>query len=285
MQTSDPDIYAVGDCIELVHRITGKKTRAPFGDLANLEGRVAGENAVLGNSVTFPGTFHTGICKVFDFNAGSTGLSESRARQEGYRNVVTVINASLDKPEFMGAKLLISKMVVDGDTGRLLGVQCIGPGDVGKQIATAAMALLGNLTVADLVNADLPYAPPFSLAIDHFIATAHIMENKLKGRLKGIGPVEFKKELDDGKTPYILDVRTPQEFDMMRIGIGETLIPIGDLRHRMDDLPKDKDREIVCFCKISLRGYEAALILESAGWKNVKVLEGGVMAWPYRREK
>lgn len=285
MQTSDPDVYAIGDCVELVQRITGKKTRAPFGDLANLEGRVAGENAVLGNTVTFPGTFHTGICKVFDFNAGSTGLSESRARQEGYENVVTVINASLDKPEFMGAKLLISKMVVDADTGRLLGVQCIGPGDVGKQIATAAMALLGKLTVADLVNADLPYAPPFSLAIDHFIATAHLMENKLKGRLKGIGAVELKEKLDKCEKPFLLDVRTPAEFDTMRLGIGETLIPIGDLRRRMDDLPADKEREIVCWCKISLRGYEAAIILEAAGWKNVTVLEGGIMAWPYRREK
>lgn len=284
MQTSNPDIYAVGDCVELVHRITGKKTRAPFGDLANLEGRVAGENAVLGNSVTFPGTIHTGICKVFDFSAGSTGLSESRARQEGY-NVVTVINASLDKPEFMGAKLLVSKMVVDADTGRILGVQCVGPGDVGKQIATAAMAVLGKLTVADVVNADLPYAPPFSLAIDHFIATAHIMENKLKGRLKGIGPVELKEKLDRGEKPFLLDVRTPGEFDAMRIGIGETLIPIGDLRRRLNDLPTDKNREIVCYCKISLRGYEAAIILEAAGWKKVKVLEGGVMAWPYRREK
>lgn len=284
MRTTDPDIYAVGDCVELVHRITGKKTRAPFGDLANLEGRVAGENAVLGNSVTFPGTFHTGICKVFDFSAGSTGLSESRARQEGY-NVVTVINASLDKPGFMGAKLLISKMVADADTGRILGVQCVGPGDVAKQIATAAMALHGRLTVADAVNADLPYAPPFSLAIDHFIATAHLMENKLKGRLKGIGPVELREKLDRGEKPYLLDVRTPDEFDAMRLGIGETLIPIGDLRHRLNDLPQDKEREIVCWCKISLRGYEAAIVLEAAGWKNVKVLEGGVMAWPYRREK
>lgn len=285
MQTSDPHIYAVGDCVELVHRITGKKTRAPFGDLANLEGRVAGENAALGNSVTFPGTIHTGICKVFDFNAGSTGLSESRARQEGYKDVVTVINASLDKPEFMGAKLLISKMVVDGTTGRILGVQCVGPGDVGKQVAMAAMALLGNLTVADVVNADLPYAPPFSLAIDHFIATAHLMENKLKGRLKGIGAVELKEKLDKGEKPFLLDVRTPGEFDTMRLGIGEMLIPIGDLRHRLNDLPADKEREIVCWCKISLRGYEAAILLEAAGWKNVKVLEGGVMAWPYRREK
>ena len=167
----------------------------------------------------------------------------------------------------------------------LLGVQCVGPGDVSKQIAIAAMAMLGKLTVADLVNADLPYAPPFSLAIDHFIATAHIMENKLKGRLNGIGPVEFKKELDEGKTPFILDVRTAGEFDMMRLGIGETLIPLGDLRHRLHDLPTDREREIVCYCKISLRGYEASILLEAAGWKNVKVLEGGVMAWPFRREK
>jgi NADPH-dependent 2,4-dienoyl-CoA reductase/sulfur reductase-like enzyme/rhodanese-related sulfurtransferase len=285
MQTTDPDIYAVGDCVELLHRVTGKKTRAPFGDLANLEGRVAGENAALGNSVTFPGTIHTGVCKVFDFNAGSTGLSESRARQEGYKNVATVINASLDKPEFMGAKLIISKMVVDADTGRILGVQCVGPGDVSKQVAIAAMAILGKLTVADLVNADLPYAPPFSLPIDHSIATAHLMENKLKGRLNGIGPVDFKKELDEGKKPFILDVRTPGEFEMMRIGIGETLIPIGELRHRLHDLPADKEREIVCYCKISLRGYEAAVQLQAEGWKNVKVLEGGVMAWPYGREK
>lgn len=285
MQTSDPDIYAVGDCVELIHRITGKKTRAPFGDLANLEGRIAGENAVLGNQVTFPGTIHTGICKVFDFSAGSTGLSEARARQEGYENLVTVVNASLDKPEFMGAKLLVSKMVVDGQTGKLLGVQCVGPGDVSKQIATAAMAILGKLTVADLVTADLPYAPPFSLPIDHFIATAHLMENKLKGRLIGISAVELKAQLNQEVPPFILDVRTPAEFDQMRLGIGETLIPIGELRGRLGDLPDDKDREVICYCKISLRGYEAARVLEAAGWNNVKVLEGGIMAWPYRREK
>ncbi len=285
MQTSDPDIYAVGDCVELIHRITGKKTRAPFGDLANLEGRVAGENAVLGNQVTFPGTIHTGICKVFDFSAGSTGLSEFRARQEGYENLVTVVNASLDKPEFMGAKLLISKMVVNGQTGKLLGVQCVGPGDVSKQIATAAMAILGKLTVSDLVTADLPYAPPFSLPIDHFIATAHLMENKLKGRLVGISAVQLKAQLNQGVPPFILDVRTPAEFDQMRLGIGETLIPVGELRDRLGDLPDDKDREVICYCKISLRGYEAARVLKAAGWKNVKVLEGGIMAWPYRREK
>jgi rhodanese-related sulfurtransferase len=285
MQTSDPDIYAVGDCVEINHRITGTRTRAPFGDLANLQGRVAGENVVLGNTAQFPGTIHTGICKVFDFSAGSTGLSEAKARAAGYDNIVTVVNASLDKPEFMGAKLLISKLVADGRTGKLLGVQCVGPGDVSKQIATAAMAILGNLTVHDLVNADLPYAPPFSLPIDHFIASAHLLENKMKGRLNGISSLQMRELLDGDQPPYILDVRTADEFDQMRIGFGETLIPIGELRQRLHELPQDKEQEIVCYCKISLRGYEAQLFLEANGYKNVKVLEGGVMAWPFGREK
>lgn len=285
MQTSDPDIYAVGDCVELNHLITGTRTRAPFGDLANLQGRVAGENVVFGNAAQFPGTIHTGICKVFDFSAGSTGLSEAKARAAGYDNIVTVVNASLDKPEFMGAKLLISKIVADGRTGRILGVQCVGPGDVSKQIATAAMAILGKLTVHDLVNADLPYAPPFSLPIDHFIASVHLLENKMKGRLNGISSLDMKKLLDGEDRPYLLDVRTPGEFDQMRIGFGETMIPIGELRNRLHELPQDKDKEIVCYCKISLRGYEAQRLLEANGWTNVKVLEGGVMAWPFGREK
>jgi NADPH-dependent 2,4-dienoyl-CoA reductase/sulfur reductase-like enzyme/rhodanese-related sulfurtransferase len=285
MQTSDPDIYAAGDCIETVNRLTGEKTLAPYGDLANLEGRVAGENAVLGNTVTFPGTIQTGICKVFDFVAGSTGLSEAAAQKAGYENIVTVINASPDKPGFMKGALLITKLVACGKTGKILGAQCVGPGNVSRQIAQWAMAIMGGLTVEDMVNADLPYAPPFSLAIDHGIASAHLMQNKMKGRLKGLTAREVKTKLDAGEKPFILDVRGPDEFEAMRLGIGETLIPLGALRRRIAELPDDKDREIITYCKISLRGYEAALVLEVNGYKNVKVIEGGIMAWPYPREK
>jgi NADPH-dependent 2,4-dienoyl-CoA reductase/sulfur reductase-like enzyme len=126
MQTSDPDIYAVGDCIEIPNLITGKKVHAPYGDLANLEGRVAAQNAVLGNQVVFPGTFQTGVCKVFDYNAGATGLSERAARDAGF-DPVCVLSAAPDKPGFMGAKLLVVKMVAERATGKLLGVQCVGP--------------------------------------------------------------------------------------------------------------------------------------------------------------
>ena len=285
MQTSDPDIYAVGDCIETVNRITGKKVLAPYGDLANLQGRVAGENAASENCVTFPGTIQTGICKVFDYAAGSTGLSETAARNQGYGDIITVINASPDKPGYMDGRLLVTKLVADRSSGRILGAQCVGPGNVSKQIAQWAMAIQGHLTVEDIVNADLPYAPPFSLPIDHFIATAHIMQNKMKGRMKGISAKELMEKLDRKEKPFLIDTRGPDEFEQMRLGIGETLIPLGALRKRLHELPEDKGREIVCDCKISLRGYEAALALEAQGWKIVKVLEGGIMAWPYPREK
>ena len=201
------------------------------------------------------------------------------------KDYVTVINASPDKPGFMGGKLLVTKLLADRKSGKILGAQCIGPGDVSRQIATWAVALKGNLTVDDMVNADLPYAPPFSLAIDHSIATAHILQNKMKKRLKGISPLEVKAMIDEKKDVFYLDARGSDEYEKMRIGIGETLIPLGALRKRIGELPKDSNKEIVCFCKISLRGYEAALVLEANGYKNVKVMEGGLMAWPYEREK
>jgi len=284
MQTSDPNIYAAGDCIEITNRITGAKVHAPYGDLANLEGRIAGENAVLGNTVKFPGTIQTGICKIFEYAAGVTGLTERSAKKAGF-DVVTVVNSSPDKPIFMNGKLLVTKLVVEKESGRILGAQCVGPGDVAKQIAQWAMAISGKLCVEDIVNADLPYAPPFSLAIDHFIATAHVMQNKIKNRMQGLSATEVKEKMDAGVPLFILDIRDAVEFEAMRLGIGEILIPLGALRRRLNELPTDKNAEIVCYCKISLRGYEAALVLAANGWNNVKVMEGGIMAWPYAREK
>jgi len=209
MQTSDPDIYAIGDCVEIPHLITHKPVHAPFGDLANLQGRVAGENLIAGNVVKFPGTIQTGICKVFDYGVGSTGLSEQNALKLGYTNIETVVNASLDKPGFMNGNLLITKLVADKQTGKILGAQVIGPGDVSKQVAIWAMAIKGNFSVDDMVNADLPYAPPFSLAIDHSIATAHIMQNKLKGLFRGISAEQLKEKLKN-RDPMLAGCAKPQ---------------------------------------------------------------------------
>ena len=284
MGTSDPDIYAAGDCVEVTNRLTGKKMLAPYGDLANLEGRVAGENAVLGDAVRFPGTIGSGICKVFDFTAASTGLSERRAREAGF-DVVTAINASPDKPGFMGAKPLVSKMIADRATGRILGFACVGPGEVNRQAAEMAVAVAAGWTVDDMAMADLPYAPPYSQAIDHAIATAHILQNKMRGLMTGISAVEAKALFDAGGPLYVLDVRGPEEFKEMRLGRGETLIPLGQLRKRLTELPEDKSATILSFCKVSMRGYEAQRILQKAGYTDVRVMEGGLVAWPYAKEQ
>ncbi len=285
MQTADPDIYAVGDCIEIPNLITHNSIHAPYGDLANLQGRVAGENVISGNVAKFPGTIQTGICKVFDYGVGATGLSEQNAIKNGIDNIETVVNASLDKPGFMQGKLLVTKLVVNKLNGLILGAQVLGTGDVSKQVAIWAMAIQGKMTVNNMANADLPYAPPYSLAIDHSIATAHIMQNKLNGYFIGISAEQLKEKLDNKAPLVLLDFRNPDEYEQMRLGVGEKLIPLGQLRKRLDEMPVDKNTEIITWCKISLRGYEAALILQANGYTNVKVLEGGIMAWPFGREK
>jgi len=281
MQTSDPDIYAIGDCIEIPHLISGKKVHAPLGDLANLQGRVAGDNVIKGNVSQFPGTIQSGICKVFDYGVGAAGLSQQGAVRHGFENIETVINVSPDKPGFMGANILITKLVVDKNTNRILGAQVLGPGDVSKQVTTWAMAIQAKMTVEDMLNLDLPYAPPYSLAIDHSIATAHIMQNKLDGLFVGITPTELKEKLERKDPMFLMDLRNPGEFEVMKIGIGEKLIPQWEFRDRWDELPKDKNAEIIAWCKISLRGYEAVRALMEYGYTNVKLLEGGVLGWPW----
>ncbi len=113
----------------------------------------------------------------------------------------------------------------------------------------------------------------------------HTSSEQTPGLHEGISCAEVKEKIDRKEKVFFLDTRGPDEYEQMRLGIGETLIPIGMLRKRLDEIPQDRDAEIVCYCKISLRGYEAARLLEARGWKNVKVMEGGIMAWPFPREK
>lgn len=285
MQTNDQSIYAAGDCVEVTNLVTHNKQHFPMGDLANLEGRVAAQNIVCGNIVEFEGVVGTGICKIVDYTAGATGLSEKMARAEGYTNVVTAIHASPDKPGFMGAKPIIIKMIACKTTGKFLGMQAVGLGDVAKRVAMAAVALQGHLSISQMVNLDLPYAPPFSPAIDNFIAAVHVIENKWLNKMTGISCREVKGKIDAGEDFLLLDVRGPGEYEQMRLGVGEELIPLGSLRNSLDKLPKNKDKEIIVYCKISLRGYEASCFLTAKGYTNVKVMEGGVITWPFKREK
>lgn len=179
METSAPGVYAAGDCCESVNRITGAACWAPLGDLANLQGRVAGANAAGGNA-EFPGCFGTAVFKTFDFNVAMTGLSEAAAREHGFEPLSVAIKA-LDKARYYpNARDITLKLVADAADGRLLGAQAAGRGAADKLIDIAATALLGKLRCADLENADFAYSPPFSPVLSPVIVAA----GKLGGKLR-----------------------------------------------------------------------------------------------------
>lgn len=181
MQTNVIGVYAAGDCAESKHRITGQAIWQPLGDIANLQGRVAGENAA-GGDARFPGVFGTAIFKTFELNVGMTGLTETAARAAGF-DVISAVIFSRDKARYYpGAQELKVKLVAKANDGRLLGAQVIGTGAVDKSIDIAATALLGGLSCFDLENADLAYAPPFSPVLSPMIVAAGALSKQVKGR-------------------------------------------------------------------------------------------------------
>ena len=279
LRTSDPDIYAAGDCVECRDLLTGQPTYVPLGSTANKQGRCVAVNVCGGDDV-FPGVLGTTLCKVFDYCVARTGLTEAAARRLG-KNVVTVLCPGPDRAHYMpAARMLMLKLVVEAGTGKLLGVQAIGPGAADKRIDVAAMALTAGMTVHQLANADLGYAPPYSDAMDNLITAANVARNKLDGHLVGISPVELHGLMQAKAPLLLLDVRTPAEHEQQRLP-ESTLVPLGSLRGRLEDLPRD--RPIVTYCGIALRAYEAALILRSAGFADVRVLDGGLAMWPFEK--
>jgi len=281
MQTSDPDIYAGGDCVENNNLITGQPIYVPMGSTANKHGRVIADN-ICGIASEFKGVLGTAICKVFNFNVSRTGLTEKAAKDEGY-DYLTVLTPSPDRPHFMkDAKLIIIKFIVDRKTKKLLGAQVAGPGDVAKRMEVAVANIASGSPVTDIAHYDLAYAPPFSPAMDNIVTAANIAENKLNGLCNSYTPIEVKDKIEKGDDFIFLDVRSPQEYEQMRIEDPRVkLIPLGKLRNSFDELPKDK--EIIPFCKISLRGYEAERILVGEGYSNVKFMDGGIICWPYEK--
>jgi NADPH-dependent 2,4-dienoyl-CoA reductase/sulfur reductase-like enzyme/rhodanese-related sulfurtransferase len=281
MRTSDPDIYAAGDCAESTDLVTGMPCYVPMGSTANKQGRVAAIN-ICGGQDQFPGVLGSAVCRVFDFCVARTGLTEVAARQHGYETT-TVLVPETDQPHYMPtAKPVIIKLVVDSRTRKLLGAQAVGPGDGDKRMDVAALAITAGMTVDQLSKVDLCYAPPYSPALDNIITAANVARNKLDGQVAGVTPMEVKARLDAKADFLFLDVRSPAEYQQVRLP-GSTLVPLGALRARLGELPRDK--EIITFCKVSLRGYEAAKILQAAGFSNVRVMDGGVVVWPFEKSE
>jgi len=279
MRTSDPDIYAAGDCVQCTNLITGRPTYAPLGSTANKQGRVAAIN-LCGGDDDFPGIVGSTVCKVFDYCVGRTGLTAAQAREAGFEPVCALAPAP-DKAHYMpDARMLLLKLVVDRTTRRLLGAQVAGGGAGDKRIDVAAMAVTAGMTVDQLAKADLCYAPPYAPAMDNIITACNVARNKLDGVMRGITAAEVHRWIQESRDFFFLDARSVGEHEAVRLP-NATLIPLGALRGRLDEVPRDKP--VVAFCEVSLRGYEAALILRAAGYTDVRVLDGGVAMWPYKK--
>ena len=279
LQTSDPDIYAGGDCVENVSRITHQKMLAPLGSTANKHGRVIGTN-LTGGCETFPGVLGTTIAKVFDYNVARVGLSETQAREAGYNVVTCLVPGYEHATYYPKGKEILVKLVVEKSSNRLLGGQVVGPGETAKRVDVLATALTFGATVDDMANLDLAYAPPYSSAIDPLHNAANVIRNKQSGYAKALTPMEVKNKLENRDDFILLDVRSPGEWDACRLEVTQArLLPLKELRARLNELPKDA--EIVAFCQTSVRAYQAQRILEGAGFERIKFMEGSIAAWPY----
>ncbi len=277
LQTSDPDIYAGGDCVANISIVTGKKAYVPLGSTANKHGHVIAAN-ITGGSEKFAGIVSTACVKVFDFNTGRVGLGEKQALEAGF-DVVTALISNPDKPMYYPRnKEVIIKLIVERKTRRILGGQGTGPGDVIKRIDVLATAVTAGMTVDTLADLDLAYAPPYNTALDVLHHAANLVRNKLEGRTEGVSPAEVKKKIADSNDFVLLDVRSKYESDQTWIEAPQLQsLPQPKLYDNMDNL--DKDKEIVVMCRRGGRAYQACCTLKGAGFKDVKFVEGSLTCW------
>ena len=284
LETSDPDIYAGGDCAENTNLISKAKLFTPMGSTANKHGRVIADN-IAGEKIKYPGILNTGICQVLNWQAGSTGLNEASAQKAGIE-FVTVVVPGFDRLGYMpGANRLILKLMAEVGSHRVIGAQAVGTGGVDKRIDAIATAMAFGAKVEDLSNIDYAYAPPFNGPIDNVSTAANVLMNKLAGHLRSINPKDFQKIKGD-PSYTLVDVRTPGEYAANRIAGCANIVnlPLGSLRSEAEKVFTDKKARLVCSCQIDLRGYEAETIMRALGYENVQSLEGGMSGWPYETE-
>jgi NADPH-dependent 2,4-dienoyl-CoA reductase/sulfur reductase-like enzyme/rhodanese-related sulfurtransferase len=274
LRTSDPDVYAAGDMVEIEHRVSGRRVRVPLAGPANRQGRIAVSNA-LGGDLRYRGALGTSVVKVFEATAAMTGLGERAAREAGFDVGVAVIHKDHHAGYYPGAKELTLKVVYDRKTARLLGGQAFGEAGVEKRIDVLATALLGRLTLDDLAELDLAYAPPYSSANDPINLAAFVGQNDRSGFSPVITAARLKEELASPTPPLLLDVRTLGEFSRGHLATA-LHIPVDDLRFELEQLPRD--RRIVVVCRSGFRAHLAVRILKEHGFNDVANLTGGFLS-------
>ena len=227
------------------------------------------------------GVLGTTIVKLFDINAAKTGLSERDARKAGL-NIETILVPATDKAHYYpGNKPIITKLIVEKSTHRILGAQIIGSGVVDKPIDIIATAMTLNAKVEDLTKLDLAYAPPFSMAMSSTIMAANVMLNKLNSKIDTITSIDLQEKLKDNQV-NIVDVREEEECFISAIP-GTLNIPLNALAERSGEIDKSKET-VILVCKVGKRAFLAYLKLKQQGFENIKILEGGINAYPYKVE-
>ena len=281
METSDPDIYAGGDCIEVKHLITGKYFHLPSGSLANRQGRIIGTN-IAGGNATFEGVVGSFIIKLFDISFASVGLNEQQAKAEGF-DPISAFVVQGDRAHFYPEmELMYLQLIADRKTRRVLGLQGIGAKNdaLAARINAVAGILKYRPTIDDISNLEVAYAPPFSAAMDILNAVANTADNVLAGKNHVMNVDEFDNRFQCRQNGdfIFLDVRGPQNAQpyVERYPACWINIPQDELRDRMEEVPKDK--ELILICNSGVRSYEAQITLEDAGIKNTRNLQGGVAA-------
>jgi NADPH-dependent 2,4-dienoyl-CoA reductase/sulfur reductase-like enzyme/rhodanese-related sulfurtransferase len=269
MESSDPDIYAVGDAAETTHAVTGARSRIPLAGPANRQGRIAGSNAA-GGHMTYPGALGTSIVRVLNMTAGFTGLNNAQALKAGFTTLTSVTRDLSHAHYYPGALPLVIKIVFEEATGRLLGAQVLGADGVDKRTDVLATAIAAKMSVFDLENLDLAYSPPFGSANDPINIAGFVASHITRGDIATVAPETWQPTGE-----LLLDVRDPDELEEFGKLPGAVNIPLGALRDRMEELPRDQ--RIVAYCQKGQRGYLATCALHGSGFSRVSNLRSGFL--------
>ncbi len=267
MESSDPDIYAVGDAAETTHRLTGARSRIALAGPANRQGRIAGANAAGGHYI-YPGALGTSIVRVMHLAAGFTGLNSVQATKAGFSFFTSVTIDPNHAGYYPGSRPMTIKIVAEEGTGRLLGGQIVGEGGVDKRIDVLATAITGNMTIFDLESLDLAYSPPFGSANDPINTAGFVADHIARNDVATINPEDWKP---DGE--FLLDVRNTDEVAEYGMLPNALNIPLNDLRDRIGEVPFN--RSILVYCQKGQRGYLAACLLKGRNFSHVANLRGG----------
>ncbi|MDF3076917.1 MAG: cdr [Sphingobacteriaceae bacterium] len=273
LQTSDPDIYAVGDAIEYANPISGQTTITFLAGPANKQGRICANNLVFGNNQKYNGSINTAIVKLFDLTLGAAGMAVKHLERNKIPHLTATIHGNSHAGYYPGAQLMTIQIAFSPENGQLLSAQVIGGEGVDKRLDVLSSVIKNKGTIYDLIEFEQAYAPPFSSAKDPVNMVGFVAENILLDRLKVI---ECSKLNSVEPHAALIDVRTPAEFAGGTIE-GAINIPLDEIRNRLSEVPVD--RPLYIFCQQGMRGYLAQRILVQNGFENVTNLSGGYLLW------